>query len=905
VSGAEWTLETSLVDWEQYQLRNRRNDKLLGVDALAAEGVPVSFEPAEGCKAYPELTLDATGDDHAKTMFDDGDLYGIVDTHSHVHSNYAFGGGGLFHGGAFHRLGVEHALHDCSISHGEMGRKDFFGYIFDRRQRATRTSAACCRTCWPSELPMDNHATAGYPDFTEWPNGPKRSTHQTQYYLWLQRAYLAGLRLEVQHATTNAIICDFMIGEGIQKSRYGCDDMTAVDRIIDETYAMERYIDAQAGGPGLGWFRVVHTPAEAREVIAGGKLAVILGIETSNLFDCKLTPGRATRPATRPTWSRSSIITMTSGCGPSSRCTSTTTSSRPATATGPSSSSATSPTAATGRTSRWTARIRRSAGSTAATSTSAASTCRATCTTPRRRSTTATSTAPLDTTTMYLAEIGMPPLVGPYCQNATLTPLGEHMITQMMARGMIIEVDHLPQWSYVRAYELLQEPKYPASGSHGRNNDGLLYELGGVSTTGFGVCRGAQPGATVQGFKDKIDFIMDKGGYPAEGFGFDLNGFAGARGPRFGDGVCPAPQADPITYPFASYAGDIELTQPVVGNRDARLQQRGARAHRPAARADRGRSARRGRRGGPRAAVPLGGGVYPDVGAGRAAGGSELGGVSDATVERLRAIPAADVAGTIVGAWSEGDAWHAVATTRSGELLAGPLASPLAPVAAAGPDVHVCAIGQPGGWLGIEGRRHCSTARALTHVDGAFRVAELTRLREGLVVDVGPGRGHGVTLLDGDASQFRGRGALDFDLHARDRLFTAQRDPAAPVEVAQARDSSLVLGARALPLTGERVAVWGSLGSDLLILGPDLRRLDEPGLLQRTLSPFGRFRSSAKSTFDQVCYFTLLAASLAWLLVLATYRGTDRRAGHRRAAALMVVLFVVGAAGFYKVLAWL
>jgi hypothetical protein len=62
-----------------------------------------------------------------------------------------------------------------------------------------------------------------------------------------------------------------MIGEGIQKSRYACDDMTAVDRIIDETYAMERYIDAHAGGPGLGWFRVVHTPAEAREVIAGAR----------------------------------------------------------------------------------------------------------------------------------------------------------------------------------------------------------------------------------------------------------------------------------------------------------------------------------------------------------------------------------------------------------------------------------------------------------------------------------------------------------------------------------------------------------------------------------------------------------------------------------------------------------
>src|SRR5690606_27171007 len=130
VSGAEWVLESSTVEWGQYQLRNRRNDLLLGADALAAEGAPVSFEPASDCKPHPELTLDATGQ-VTRTMFEDGDLYGIVATHSHIHSDYAFGGGGLFHGGAFHRLGVEHALPDCSISHGESGRKDFFGKIFD------------------------------------------------------------------------------------------------------------------------------------------------------------------------------------------------------------------------------------------------------------------------------------------------------------------------------------------------------------------------------------------------------------------------------------------------------------------------------------------------------------------------------------------------------------------------------------------------------------------------------------------------------------------------------------------------------------------------------------------------------------------------------------------------------
>jgi hypothetical protein len=148
-----------------------------------------------------------------------------------------------------------------------------------------------------------------------------------------------------------------------------------------------------------------------------------------------------------------------------------------------------------------------------------------------------------------------------------MTPRGEFLMQEMMKRGMLIEVDHFPQWSYVRAYEILEAADYPAVGSHGRNNDGKIYELGGVSTTGFGRCRAAGvQGSTVQGFLDKIQFIMDHGGYPAEGFGFDLNGFAGARGPRF-DGSCSDPQEDPITYPFMSHAGDVEFTQPVIGNR--------------------------------------------------------------------------------------------------------------------------------------------------------------------------------------------------------------------------------------------------------------------------------------------------------------------------------------------------
>jgi len=135
---------------------------------------------------------------------------------------------------------------------------------------------------------------------------------------------------------------------------------------------------------------------------------------------------------------------------------------------------------------------------------------------------------------------------------------------------MIIEVDHLPRKGYTRALELLMEYDYPAAGTHGRNFNGLLYALGGVSKSNLGRCRNPDVPATMDdGFQERIRLIRINEGYPAEGFGFDLNGFAGAPGPRFGDrSGCSAPQVDAgITYPFTSYAGDVTFEQPVVGER--------------------------------------------------------------------------------------------------------------------------------------------------------------------------------------------------------------------------------------------------------------------------------------------------------------------------------------------------
>jgi microsomal dipeptidase-like Zn-dependent dipeptidase len=177
---------------------------------------------------------------------------------------------------------------------------------------------------------------------------------------------------------------------------------------------------------------------------------------------------------------------------------------------------------------------------------------------------------PVRTVAPFVRQLMEPPAEGEYCQNASLTPLGETLLQEMMLRGMIIEVDHLPRRSYVRAYELLVANDYPPAATHGNSNRGLAYRLGGISNFGLGRC--ADPnrrGAMGDSLRARVAEIRDNGGYPAQGFGFDLNGFAGGPRPRFGpDSTCgDVPQANPITYPFASYAGDVTFTEPHLGDR--------------------------------------------------------------------------------------------------------------------------------------------------------------------------------------------------------------------------------------------------------------------------------------------------------------------------------------------------
>jgi microsomal dipeptidase-like Zn-dependent dipeptidase len=571
LSPAEWVLEDYPGQDGRFRLRHFRTLEFLTLAGLTpdeAAAAVITFYPSTGCAEFPELTIDAEGTVEPR-RWEDGDVFGFVETHSHPFTNFSFGGGGIFHGAPYHRLGVEHALPSCEVFHGEEGRQDLLGYVYHGGYNDLDVPELLSIVA-DGELPEPNHATDGYPEFTDWPNAWGSSTHQTMYYRWIERAYLSGMRLLVDYATGNSVLCDLITGLAFQAPRYSCNDMVSVDRILEESRALERYVDAQHGGPGQGWFRIVESPEEARQVIDEGKLAVVLGIEISNVFDCFLTP-----PEGAPVCDLAHVqeqLDTYHGLG--------------VRALFPNHKFDNAFTAGDGQ--RGVMELANLINS--GYYSNYVEDCPDT---PWRgddggvsfgglnqpRDVYQMDEPPLDmsgfaedpilTLTPLLFQFTEPSLEGDYCQNAGLTPLGEQLFDELMIRGMLIDIAHLPRRSVVRAMELFDESDYPGLSTHGDNVGGQIYHTGGRSNAGFGRCADPDnPGAMSQGYADRIEQIIENGGYPAEGFGFDNNGFAGGPRPRFGDdSSCSSEQLNPVSYPFESFAGDITFTEPRLGDR--------------------------------------------------------------------------------------------------------------------------------------------------------------------------------------------------------------------------------------------------------------------------------------------------------------------------------------------------
>ncbi len=212
-----------------------------------------------GCTAYPEAGVDVSGQPHAGvTSYQE--VRGYVDAHTHGMA-FEFLGGGAHCGKPWDRFGAPYALVDCP-DHTITGG---YGGILESALSGTL-----------------NHDPVGWPTFKDWP-APNSLTHEGTYYKWLERSWRGGQRIFVNLLVENNQLCMLY-----PIKRNSCDDMDSVRLQARDMYKMQDYIDAQFGGPGKGFYRIVRSPFEARKVINAGKMAVVMGIETSVPFGCTM-----------------------------------------------------------------------------------------------------------------------------------------------------------------------------------------------------------------------------------------------------------------------------------------------------------------------------------------------------------------------------------------------------------------------------------------------------------------------------------------------------------------------------------------------------------------------------------------------------------------------------------------
>jgi hypothetical protein len=241
-----------------FALRLTSPDRPLLIDGATR----FTFRTASGCATFPEVDLDVTGPyPRGATSYEE--VRGFLDGHLHMMA-FEYFGGRAHCGRPWHPYGASVALVDCPD------------------HMVANGSAAVMENLLKTGLPIGTHDPVGWPTFKDWP-APGSLTHEQVYYRWMERAWRGGLRMFVNLFVDNSVLCQIY-----PLKQNSCDEMDSVRLQNQRIRELERYIDAQSGGPGRGWFRIVTDPFEARRVMNDGRLAVVLGIEISDLFGCRM-----------------------------------------------------------------------------------------------------------------------------------------------------------------------------------------------------------------------------------------------------------------------------------------------------------------------------------------------------------------------------------------------------------------------------------------------------------------------------------------------------------------------------------------------------------------------------------------------------------------------------------------
>ncbi|MFI7467750.1 Coagulation factor 5/8 type domain-containing protein [Nonomuraea sp. NPDC049646] len=437
---------------------------------------------------------------------------GFVDGHSHLFSYETFGGM-LMCGKPFDPDGIEHALTDCPdhYPNGELAWYENF----------TRTGK-----------PTGTHDPVGWPTFRDWPANDSL-THQQAYYTWVERAWRGGLRVLVNDLVANRQLCAIY-----PLKKYSCDEMTSIRLQAQRARELQDHIDAESGGPGRGWFRLVNDPAEARSVAAAGKLAVVLGIETSEPFGCRQILGIP--QCTKSQIDRGLDEMYALGVRSMFVC---------------------------HKYDNALCGVRFDSGTQGAIvnvgnllSTGSFWQAR-TCTGPEHDNT----IDPAGVLPDQIARL-LPPGVSlplyppaPHCNTRGLTSLGTYMVQGLIRRGMMVEIDHMSVKAAAQTLGLLEAARYPGViSSHSWADPGFfsrIYALGGMIT---------------QYGHNSPDFVAEwrrtaplrqQYNVPGYGYGLDVNGMGRLPAARAGNA------ANPVTYPFTSFDGSVRLDRQRTGQR--------------------------------------------------------------------------------------------------------------------------------------------------------------------------------------------------------------------------------------------------------------------------------------------------------------------------------------------------
>lgn len=441
------------------------------------------FKRARGCEPYPEASLGTKGKTFKGTRRD-GTLLGFADPHIHVTAELR-AGGRVISGQAFNRFGIIEALgHDADV-HGADGSEDITGNLLR------------------SGSPTGTHDTQGWPSFSGWPTYDTY-THQQIYWRWLERSWMSGMRLIGAMVVEDEPLCN------IEPSKsHSCDETETIQLAIAQLRALQDYVDAQYGGRGRGFFRLVFDPREARRVIQRGKLAVLIGVESSNPFGCRLSAGQP--QCTQQAIDRGIALLKDAGVR----------SIFPA---------------------HWVDNALAGAA--------------------LEEGDKGTFIA-----AMELSYTGFPFQTGPCpqpeqgssCNTRGLSELGEYAIRALMNNHMLIEADHLSERARERVLAIAEERSYPLVSSH-TNTGGLwtdsdLRRLFGVG--GYATAR-VDDAAKLPAAINRYRRYRPVNRYLGVGLGSDTGGF----------NELPAPDPkSPLAYPFRPYRGHVSFSRQKTGTR--------------------------------------------------------------------------------------------------------------------------------------------------------------------------------------------------------------------------------------------------------------------------------------------------------------------------------------------------